>query len=108
MFCHSPKLLVTTSPGMSCPQCTVWPNDLLTVYKYVGNSKTKGYDLEFYNELFDVKKTGGAVIMFTLIPIAGGSTVNLFDYCLTLKQGISKVLLLRHHTGPPSLPDTHL
>lgn len=50
----------------------------------------------------------GAVIMVTLSSIAKGIHSLLFDYCLTVKQGVLKELLLRHHNGPPSVPDTRL
>lgn len=48
------------------------------------------------------------MIMVTLSPIAKGIRSLLFDYSLTMKHGALKELLLRHHNGPPSLPDTRL
>lgn len=46
--------------------------------------------------------------MVTLSPIAKGIRSFLFDYSQTVKQRVLKELLLRHHNGPPSLPDTCL
>lgn len=51
---------------------------------------------------------GEAVIMGLLSPIAEGIHSLLFECSLTLKQGVLKELLLRHHNGPSSLPDTRL
>lgn len=48
------------------------------------------------------------MIIVTLSPIAKGIHSLSFDYSLTVKQGVLKELLLRHHNGPPSLPDTRL
>lgn len=48
------------------------------------------------------------MIIVTLSPIAEGIHRLLFDYSLTVKQGVLKELLLRHHNGPPSLSDTRL
>lgn len=48
------------------------------------------------------------MIIATLSPIAKGIRSLLFDYSQTVKQDVLKELLLRHHNGPPSLPDTRL
>lgn len=73
-----------------------------------GQQQTRRYDFECHKELFYIKERGGCVIMVTLSPIAKGIRSLLFDYSLTVKQGVLKELLLRHHNGPPSLPDTRL
>lgn len=48
------------------------------------------------------------MIMVTLSLIAEGIRSLLFDYSPTVKHGALKELLLRHHNGPASLPDTRL
>lgn len=53
-------------------------------------------------------KGGRRVIMVTLSLIAEGIRSLLFDYSPTVKHGALKELLLRHHNGPASLPDTRL
>lgn len=75
-----------------------------------GQQQTWGYDLKCHKELFYIKERGGGggVIMVTRSPVAKGICSLLFDYSLTVKQGVLKELLLRHHNGPPSLPDTRL